>query len=76
MNFNDKGKKFEEAQWKNGELSGKTTMWDNNGVKSIIKSFKEDEKDGLWVWWSPAEIKLKKEVIIRSKTWQVDILLC
>ena len=63
MNFNDKGKKFEEAQWKNGELSGKTTMWDNNGVKSIIKSFKEDEKMACGYGGALAEIKLKKEVI-------------
>ena len=35
-------------------------MWDSNGVKSIIKSFKEDEKDGLWVWWSPSGNKVKE----------------
>ena len=60
MNYNDKGKKYEEGQWKNGELSGKTTMWDKNGVKTIIKSFKKDEKDGLWVWWSPIGNKVKE----------------
>ena len=35
-------------------------MWDNNGAKTIIKSFKKDEKDGIWVWWSPSGNKVKE----------------
>ena len=40
-------------------MFGKTTLWDKGGIKSL-KSFKEDEKDGLWVWWSSNGKKVKE----------------
>ena len=52
--------KSSEVYFKNVELNGVATSWDENGQKTIVSTLKNDKFDGKWIeWYEDGQIKSK-----------------
>ncbi len=51
------GKKKSKAEFKNGKLDGKVTIWHNTGEKSSVVNYKNGVKTGTEMHWYPTGTK-------------------
>lgn len=76
--FFDNGEVKQEGTYKNGELHGKWTAYNQEGKKIAVANYTNGEKTGKWFFWTEdklAEVDYSDNRIVKVTQWENSGLL-